>query len=151
VKSFKFRMQSVLEQRERQETLAKCSYAEAEAAKQKAAKLLEELLDVKKALLSELSIRSEDNFDPMETRVYQDYLQIISKSIQDQKKYLRELNITCEAEKLHMITASQNHQALVTVKDRDLQAYGLHSNRKAQKEIDEIANTQHSFRQRSQE
>ncbi len=114
MKNFKFRLQAVLEQRERRETQAKQTYAEAQAALQRGEKLLEEMREVRQALLDELCRRREGVFDAFETRLYQDYMQVIAQSIGEQETYVRDLASSCEAQKLHLIGTSQDRQALVS-------------------------------------
>ena len=148
MKSFRFRMQAVLEQRERQEQAAKLSFAEAESARRRGQALLAELADVRCAILEELShSRGEMGFDPMTTRLYQDYLQTITQSIREQEKYVRDLVTTCEAHKLHLISATQGRQVLVAVRDRAKQAHTLHAQRTEQALMDEMATARHAFRQ----
>ena len=108
MKHFRFRLQAVLEQRERRETLAKQTYAEAQAALSRAEKLLLEMREVRQAILDELCRRREGAFDAFETQLYQDYMQTISQSLAEQEGYVRTLASTCEAHKLHMIGTSQD-------------------------------------------
>ncbi len=147
MKTFKFRMQTVLEQRERVETVAKQTFAEADAACGRGARLLAELQDVRAALLEEL--RAQDvQFDPLEMRVYQDYMQTITQSIREQEAYLREITLQREACKLHMVGAAQNRQALDTVKDRDKSAHAQRRQRAEQTAMDELSTARFNFRQR---
>ncbi|MDQ2799215.1 MAG: flagellar export protein FliJ [Armatimonadota bacterium] len=148
MKNFKFRMQTVLDQRERRETIAKQSFAEAQAALSRAERLLRELQEVRDALTMELTCLRESSFDPFETRVYQEYLQTIRQSLRDQENLRRELAQTCEAQKLHMIGASQDRQALSKVRDRDQSAHQKEALRIEQGLLDEMAASRHSHRRR---
>ena len=146
MKSFRFRMQVVLEQRERQEQAAKLSFADAETALRHGRELLDELREVRDAILSELSqSRGEMGFDPMMTRLYQDYLQTITQSIREQECYVRDLATTCEAHKLHLISATRSRQVLVSVRDRAKQAHTLHGQRVEQATMDEMATARFNF------
>lgn len=147
MKSFKFRMQTVLEQRERVETFTRQTFAEAALALERAERLLAELQDVRAALLDELRGHSRA-FDPLEMRVYQDYMQTITQSIREQESDVRELAIQREACRLHMVGASQDRQALDTLKDRDKQSHALHQQRTEQNVMDELSTARHNFRQR---
>ena len=122
MKHFRFRLQAVLEQRERRETQAKQTYADAQSALSRAERLLLEMREVRQALLTELRRRREETaaeaFDAFETRLYQDYMQIITQSVQEQETDVRALASGCEAHKLHLIGTSQDRQALVAVHDR---------------------------------
>ena len=72
MKNFKFRMQTVLDQRERVETVAKQTFAEADAVWQRGKSLLGDLCEIRDALLSELCrVNAESGFDPSEMRLYQ--------------------------------------------------------------------------------
>ena len=147
MKSFRFRMQVVLEQRERQEQAAKLSFAEAEDALRRGRELLVELYEVRDAILAELSqSHGELGFDPMTTRLYQDYLQTITQSIRDQDFYVRDLTTTCEAYKLHLISATQSRQVLVSVRDRARVAHTRQAQHLEQAAMDEMATARYNFR-----
>src|SRR5690348_2736672 len=118
MKSFKFRLQAVLEQRERQEKAARQNFAEADLAVRRAEELLIELLDVRTALLADLSSRRTNGFDPAEARLYHDYMQTIAASIKDQETHVKDLMTTREAFKLNMIGATQGRQVIDKVKVR---------------------------------
>ena len=148
MKKFRFRLQAVLEQRERQEQAAKLSFSEAEAALRRGKGLLDELREIRAAILEELSGQQTDfAFDPTLSRLYQDYLQTIAQSIRDQERYVADLTTTCEAHKLHLITAAQRRQALVSMQDRAKKTHTLHAQRVEQAALDEIATSRYNFRQ----
>ena len=151
MKNFRFRLQAVLEQRERRETLAKQSFAEAQAALTRAERLLDEMREVRQAILDELCRRREGAFDAFETRLYQDYMQVITQSLGEQQNYVRELTTSCEAHKLHLIGTAQDRQALVTVRDRHKNTHRLLALRAEQGVMDELATSRFNFGQRGQE
>ena len=91
MKAFKFRLQSVLEQRERRETLAKQTFAEAQAALGRGEQLLGEMREVRQALLEELCRRRAGASTPSRRGLYQDYMQVITQSIAEQEGYVRDL------------------------------------------------------------
>ena len=148
---FRFRLQSVLEQRERRETLAQQTFAESQAALARASVLLGEMREVRGALLEELCRRRAGAFDAFEARLYQDYMQIITQSIAEQEAYLRDLTTSCEANKLHLVGTSQDRQALVSVRDRHQQAHRLTALRAEQGVMDELATTRFNFQRRAQQ
>ena len=154
MKHFRFRLQAVLEQRERRETLAKETYAEAMAALTRAERLLLEMREVRQALLDELCRRRTEAaaggvFDAFETTLYQDYMQIITQSLQEQEGDVRALATSCEAHKLHLIGTSQDRQALATVHDRHRAAHAQAAQRAEQAALDELATTRFTHRQGS--
>lgn len=151
MKNFKFRLQSVLEQRERRETLAKQTFAESQAAVARADRLLAEMREVHRALLEELCRRRAGAFDAFETRLYQDYMQVITLSIVEQEGYMRELATSCEAHKLYLVGTAQDRQALMSVRDRHQQTHRLTALRAEQGVMDELATTRFNFQQRAQE
>lgn len=150
MKSFKFRMQTVLEQRERVELVAKQNFAEAEAARVRGERLLRELHEVRAALLEQLR-ECQGQFDPLEMRVYQDYMQTITESIREQDTYVRQTIIQREACKLHMVGAAQNRQALDTLKDRDKQLHSDHSRRSEQTLMDDLSTARYNFRRHEEQ
>ena len=140
MKRFKFRLQAVLDQRERLEKNAKTTYAEAQQAVQKAEVLLAELNDVRAALLAEVAEqRRSANFDPLEAKLYQDYLKTIVDCIRDQEAYVRELQIDAEAMRLNLVGASANRKVIDKIKERDLSAHKVQAIRADQAAIDELA------------
>ncbi len=151
MKAFRFRLQSVLEQRERRETLAKQTFAEAQMALGRGEKLLTEMREVRQAILDELCRRRTGVFDAFETCTYQDYMQVITQTIAEQEGYVRDLLSTCEAQKLHLVGTSRDRQALDSVRDRHKQAHGLSVQRHEQGVMDELATSRFNFGQRTQE
>lgn len=148
MKSFRFKMQVVLDQRERVETAAKQSLSDAEGALRGAETFLSELREVRAALVDEMRGRANSAFDHDETRLYHDYLQTIVESIRVQEAHVRELTLAREAHKLHLIGAAQDRQALAGVRDRHQQAFVLQRQRTEQNALDELATTRHNHRQR---
>ncbi len=151
MKHFRFRLQAVLEQRERRETLAKQTYAESQAALFRAERLLLELREVRQACLDELCRRRQGAFDALETQMYQEYMQVITQTLQEQEGDVRTLTSACEAHKLHLISTSQDKQALVTVHDRHKLAHARLALRAEQTAMDELATTRFNFQQRTSE
>ena len=151
MKNFRFRLQSVLEQRERRETQARQTLAESRAALSRGERLLCEMRDVRQALLEELCRQRAGAFDAFETQLYQDYMQVITRSIGEQESYVRELTSSCEAHKLHLIGTVQDKQALVGVRNKHKQAHTAMAIRAEQNVMDEIATSRFNFQQRAQE
>ncbi len=154
MKHFRFRLQAVLEQRARRETQAKQTYAESQAALTRAERLLGEMREVRQALLAELCRRRVEAaaggaFDAFETKMYQDYMQIITQSLQEQESDVKALAASCEAHKLHLIGTSQDRQALATIHDRHKTAHAQAALRAEQAVMDELATTRFSHQQRS--
>ncbi len=148
MKSFEFRLQTVLEQRERVESVAKQSLAEAEGALQRGEHQLGELKDVRAALLEELCRLRSGGFDANETRVYHDYLQTVTQGVRDQEAYVRELTIIREAHKLHLVGAAQDRQALAGVKERHQRAFMTQRQKLEQNAMDELAGVRHAYARR---
>lgn len=151
MKSFKFRLQTVLEQRERQETAAKQNFAEADLAWRRAETLLGELNEIRAALLCELNNLRCQGFDAAETRVYQEYMQTITSSIKDQEAHVRDAMTTREAFKLHMVGATQGRQVIDKVKTRDKDEHHRERERASQKAMDDLVSTRYVAAQRAQE
>ena len=151
MKSFKFRLQAVLDQRERQEKAAQQSFAEAEAAYRRAEVLLGELNEIRAALLHELNIRRGAGFDAAETRLYHDYMQTITSSIREQEAHMQDLASTREAFKLHMLSATQGRQVIDKVKTRDKDDHHRERERATQKVMDDLTTTRYISARRAQE
>jgi flagellar FliJ protein len=146
VKRFKFRLQTVLEQRERIETQAKTSYGEAQRALVKGQQLLKELQDVRDALIKELSdLRLSGQFNADDARVYQDYIQTVTKCMKDQVESVRHLTTTAEAFRLHLVGAAQKRQIVDKIKERDRESHHLEGIRVEQAESDELSNTRFHY------
>jgi flagellar export protein FliJ len=119
MKRFQFRLQTALEQRQRVETQAQMTHAEADRLLRQAQIFLTELKDIHSAILSELSDRrTSGDFDPQETQLYQEYLVTVSTAIRDQTVHVQDLFTTAEALRLHLVGASQNRQVLDKARER---------------------------------
>ncbi len=140
-----------MEQRKRRETLAKQTYSESQAALFRAERLLLELREVRQACLDELCRRRQGAFDAFETQIYQEYMQVITQTLQEQEGDVRTLASACEAHKLHLIGTSQDRQALVTVHDRHKLAHARAVQHAEQAAMDELATTRFNFQQRTSE
>ena len=152
MKSFKFRLQAVLDQRERQEQAARQSFAEADAACRRAEELLAELNEIRGALLAELNLRrSSAGFDAVETRLYHDYMLTITSSIKDQEAHIRDLHSTREAFKLHMVSATQDRQVIDKVKVKHRDIHNKEAERATQKVMDDLTSTRYVSAQRAKE
>jgi flagellar FliJ protein len=151
MKSFKFRLQTVLEQRERQEKAARQNFAEADLACRRAKELLAELIDIRGALLNELNMRRSEGFDAGETQLYHDYMQTIASSIKDQENHVKDLETTREAFKLHMLTATQDRQVIDKVKTKHRDIHNRERERATQKVMDDLTTTRYIANQRAQE
>ena len=151
MKSFKFRLQAVLDQRERQEKAARQSFAEADTACRRAEELLAELNEIRGALLAELNTRRTAGFDAVETRLYHDYMLTITSSIKDQEAHIRDLYATREAYKLHMINATQGRQVIDKVKTKHQDIHNKEAERATQKVMDDLTSTRYVSTQRAQE
>jgi flagellar export protein FliJ len=149
--NFKFRLQCVLDQRERQEKAAQLSFAEASTACRRADELLLELYDVRQALITELGGCRDRGFDAVETQLYQDYMQTISTGIKDQEAHLSDLTTTREAFKLHMLGATQGRQVIDKVKSRARDVHTREREVEAQKVADDLTSTRYVAKQRAQE
>ena len=152
MKHFRFRLQAVLEQRERRETLAKQTYAESQAALSRAERLLVEMQEVRQAILDELCRRHQETrqgaFDAFETQMYQEYMQVITQSLREQAGDVQTLTSSCAAHKLHLIGTSQDKQALVTLQDRHKRAHAKAAQHAEQTALDELATSRFNFGQR---
>ena len=146
MKHFRFRLQAVLEQRERRETQAKQTYAEAQAALTRAERLLVEMREVRQALLDELCRRRAKPLPAGHSmRLKRRCTRITCRSspsrCKSRKAMSRRLRPTCEAHKLHLIGTSQDRQALATVHDRHQAAHAQAALRAEQAVMDELATT----------
>jgi len=150
MRNFEFRLRAVLEQRERQEELAKQGFFSAEAAARRAEKLLEEMKDVRTAIVEEQRQQLvPSQFDPLEARFYQDYLRIITQSIRGQEEFVREALLLCEAQKLNLIGAAQEHKMITQMRDKALTLHQTRAQRTEQKTMDELATLRHNYRERT--
>jgi flagellar FliJ protein len=139
LKNFKFRLQTVLEQRQLQEHLARQGLASAEASHTRGEQLLAELREVRDALLAELSSRRSTAFDPLETRTYQEYLQTIRDSIREQEAHVEGRALERDTKQREVVRTSRGRQAIDTIKDRKHREYAAECLRTEQKVSDELA------------
>ena len=106
--------------------------------------LLAELTEVRAALLNEVAEqRKSSTFDPLEARLYQDYLKTIVTCIRDQEAYVRELQINAEAMRLNLVGASTNRKVVDKLRERDQSEHNAQTIRAEQATVDEIVSMRH--------
>jgi flagellar protein FliJ len=139
MKRFKFRLQTVLEQRKRIESQAKKTYADAQQALHKGNQLLTDLENVRTGLIDEISeIRNSGDFNADESRIYGEYIQTINKCIKEQQDWVSELSSTAEAFRIKLVGASQDRKIVDKIKERDHENYVHEDIREQQAECDDI-------------
>ena len=143
--NFRFKMQTVLDQKARQEQCAQQQLANAAGALQRAETLMAELSEVRAALLTEITTRHDQSFDPRETQLYQEYMLTIAQSIRDQEICIRDLREAWNAQRERLICASQEKQALENVRDRQRLAHSAELKRTEQKTMDDLITARYHF------
>ena len=119
MKRFQFRLQSVLEHRQRKETIANLNFAQAQGQLMVAQKMLSELEEIRDSIIAEVSERRlSSDFDPTELHLYHEYLKKIKQCLNDQLIYVNDLSSTAEALRLHLVGASQERQVLDHMKSK---------------------------------
>jgi flagellar export protein FliJ len=147
-KRFQFRLQSVLEHRQRKETIAHLSHGEALLQLQRATTMLDELEEVKTAIIEELTERRvKHEVDPDETRLYYEYLSTIKTCIADQQVYVNDLSSTAEALRLNLVGASQQRQVLDKMRTKAQSDHQGIMQRSEQSLTDDMAATRRQFLQ----
>ncbi len=147
MKRFKFELQAVLEQRERFEKQVQQSYSEALQEHASVRAILTELEMLKVEMLDNLNtLRMEGGIDPHEQVAYQRYLQQVVHDIVAQEHVLTEMERSVEKCRLLLVDASQDTEAVITLRDNALRAHMLEAERVTQNEVDELATLRHQFR-----
>jgi flagellar FliJ protein len=148
MKRFQFRLQSVLEHRQRKETIAHLSHGEAQTQLNRAKALFEELEDAKRAIIEELSDRQVRlDFDPDETRLYFEYLTTVKNCIRDQEIYVAELATRVESLRLELVGAAQQRQVIDKMKITAHSDHQITAQKAEQSAIDDLASTRRHFLQ----
>jgi len=148
MKRFQFRLQKVLEHRQRKETVAHLNYGEAQNQLNQATKMLEELEEVRDAIIKELSdIRLSGSFDPNETHLYHEYLKTIKQCIIDQNEYVSDLSSTAEALRLHLVGVAQERQVLDHMKSKAQLDHRNSANKQEQSVSDDMSASRRQFQQ----
>jgi len=151
MKSFRFRLQAVLDQRERQEQVAVRDLAEAEHALTQAKALLTELKDIRIAITEEIGRQRVAAFDPQENQLYQDYLQTVAQSIRDQEERIDQLALARDGRRTHVVAASRNRQVIDSVKVKARQEFTQQAQRTEQNSMDELSTARHFYLNHLQE
>jgi flagellar export protein FliJ len=146
MKRFKFRLQSVLDQRTRLERQAIQSYAQAQQAQAEAESTLMDLQALKQDLIEGLmTLRLAGCIDPREQVIYQDYIRQVRADIERQEQILAALGQIAEGFREALVDASQNKLAVDKLRQNKLVAHNQEVLRLEQNETDEIASTRHQF------
>ena len=148
MKLFKFRLQSVLEQRERRENQAVQDYAQAKQAVKDAESILSDLIQLRWDLINGLSeLRKSGNIDPREQVVYQDYIKQAKLGIDRQEDYIAELTTLADKMRIHLVDASQDKQVIDKMKVKSVEQHRYETMRQEQEESDELSTLRHQFKQ----
>ena len=147
MKRFRFELQAVLEQRERIEDQVQRGYFQALQEHASAREILADLEMLKVEMLDNLnSLRMEGGIDPHEQVAYQRYLRQVIHDIVAQEQVLAEMENNVEKCRLLLVDASQDKEAVVTLRDTALRNHNLEAERISQNEVDELATLRHQFR-----
>ncbi len=73
-------------------------------------------------------------------------MQTIRQSIQEQEEYVRDLETTREALRLHMVGAAQDRQAIASLKDRAQHTHAQEQQRAEQNALDELSTARFNHR-----
>ncbi len=144
---FKFRLQTVLEQRERLESQAIVSYAQAKQAIAEAEATMDDL----KALLQELidgitSLRLAGSIDPREQVAYQDYMKTVKSDIATQAIVIESLQQRAEAMRGQLVDASQDRRAIHKMREHKLDSHNLRMQTHELNEADDMSTLRHRLR-----
>jgi len=146
MKRFKFRLQSVLDQRERLERQAIQSFAQARQAQADAESTLMDLQALKQDLIDGLmTLRLAGSIDPQEQVVYQEYIRQVKVDIQRQEATLADLCALAETFRQALVDASQDKRVVDMLRDHKLTAHDHENRRHEQNEADEMSSMRHQF------
>ena len=147
MKRFKFRLQTVLEQRERLERQAIHSYAQAKQAQASAESTLIDLQALKMDLVDGLmTLRVAGSIDPHEQLLYQEYIRQVKVDIKRQETAVAELYTLAEKFRQALVDASQDKKAIDKLREHKLDAHNHEASRREQSETDEMATMRHHYR-----
>jgi flagellar protein FliJ len=146
MKRFKFRLQTVLEQRERLERQAIHSYAQAQHAQAQAESTLVDLQALKQDMIDGLmTLRVEGSIDPHEQLLYQDYIRQVKVDIKRQEVTVAELFTLAEQFRQKLVDASQDKRVVDKLREHKLDAHNQEAQRREQNEADEMATIHHHY------
>ena len=150
MKQFRFRLQTVLEHRERHEQNAIQTYAQAQQTVADAKSTLDDLHTLKAQLIDGLtSLRLSGAIDAHEQVTYQEYIRQVRVDIARQEIIVEEMVAVAEHFRQALVDASQEKRAVDKLRERKLEAHVTESKRVEQIEADEIATTRHQFQNRA--
>lgn len=145
MKKFKFRLQSVLNAREKAFEDAQLALAKVQAKLNRQIKHLESLHQklnhTKKDLESLLT--EGTNIDLSRIKNYQDFMAKLKEDIKNQHKIIADTKIEMEEKKQELIEAMKAKRMLEKLKEKDLKEFNASVERMDLKEIDEIATNRH--------
>jgi flagellar export protein FliJ len=145
VKKFKFKLQIVLEKRQKELEDRQLEMAQVQALLQKQIDKLEELISTQEnTKLALETMLSNGSIDLMSIKVHQDYIDKLSIDIQNQHKIISDTEQELEAKKQEVIEALKAAKMLEKLKEKHYREFLVEFEFQQQKELEDI--TQARFR-----
>jgi flagellar FliJ protein len=151
MKRFRFRLQTVLEQRERLERQAIQSYAQAKQAQAAAESTLIDLQTLKQDLIDGLmSLRMAGSIDAHEQLLYQDYVRQVKVDIKRQEATVAEMCSLADTFRQALVDASQDVKVVDKLREHKLEDHNREELRREQSQTDEMATVRHHYRKKTE-
>lgn len=145
MKKFKFRLQNVLDAREKALENAQLAMAKVQARLNKALEHLENLYKClnKTKLDLEFLLDSGKNLDFTIVNCHQAYIIKLETDIKNQHKIISDIEVELEDKKKEVLEALKAKTILEKLKEKDIKAFNAEFERVQMVEIDEIATNRH--------
>jgi flagellar FliJ protein len=148
--TFTFRLQTVLEHKQRLEEMAQLEHARAQAAQASEERSLGQLHDAEARGFSELERqRFQGRLDIESLQFGMSYLDVLKVQITRQAQIVERVGKATEAKRELLVGAMQERKALERLREKQLKDFTLEQTRRELVEQDEMAVMRHSRTQRA--
>jgi flagellar FliJ protein len=144
-KTFKFRLQTVLEYKERQEREEQRELAKRQEILAKEEQKLKFLMNLKQMRQREMASKSsEGKLNVLELKMYQDHQKRLTSEISDQQIRVQQAQSDVELQREKLLKAVQERKTYEQLKEKHYQAYLAEIEAEERKLLDDIATAKFS-------
>lgn len=144
-RTFKFRLQSVLEYKEKQEKEEQRELAKKQGILAKEEQKLQFLVDLKQMRQKEMAVKSsEGKLNVVELKMYQDHQKRLTSEISDQQIQVQQAQSDVELQREKLLKAVQERKTYEQLKEKHYQAYLAEVEAEERKLLDDIATAKFS-------
>jgi flagellar protein FliJ len=139
MKKFKFKLETVLNVKERKEELLRHELMKLQALKLQEEQLLEEVKQQRIKISQEKAVENKKGTDIQSLRYFEQYLSVLLKKIDDTKKSIKALEKKADKKREEVVEASREKKVFEKLKEKQFDEFKRLVVQNEQKALDEMA------------